>query len=401
MSGCPGAAESRTIATVSHVEAQLAYARVDDVSLDDPRRGLRRARTLTDAEMNDPVAYDHHLCRIRDVVADQLRPDLRVHGFTHADLSRHAALQRTLQRVRAAGRLDDAAAADIRRRLLGRVLTLSNGDRMLLVFLARDGFFMRRAGPNGLRVGNPHSLGRNDHDAAREVHADQDVEGTPLRQILRGAAPWLFHHDSPDRHNHRSPLHLVNLWIPLEQATRPLALMDRGSLDRRAHQLRFGLPTDTFLRRREDMRVNDIWAFLHDERQRWYFTADMDASTAYVFSTLGTPHGSFILPGEAAAETRYRRIVGLIAAVQRRDELAAAQLLVGADEPVDAVATAGLRQAIAAMDGVLAEARAAAAALCRSDSAAAWCTRAAAAADRVVRKSLEMRAIGVLLPRWR
>lgn len=385
---------------MSHVEAQLAYARVDDVTLDDPRRGLRRARTLADAEMNDPAAYDHHRCHIRDIVADRLRPDLRAHGFTHADLSRFAALQRTFQRVREAGRLDDAAARDIRRRLLGRIVPLANGERLLLVFLARDGFFMRRAGPNGLKVGNPHSLGMNDHDAAREVHADQDVEGTPLRQILRGAAPWLFHHDSPDRHNHRSPLHLVNLWIPLEQTTRPLALMDRGSLDRRAHQLRLGLPTDTFLKRREDMRVNDIWAFLHDARQRWYFTADMDASTAYVFSTLGTPHGSFILPGEAAAETRYRRIMGLLAAVERRDEAAAARLL-AADEPADTVATAALRQAIAAMDDLLAEARACAAALCRGDDARAWSTRAAAAADRVVRKSLEMRAIGVLLPRWR
>lgn len=387
---------------MSHVEARLAYTRPADVSLDDPASGLRRARTLDAAAMDDPASFDHHVCRVHDCSAlPEFRPDLRAHGFTHADLSRLPRLQAALQRVRAAGRLTDADAAEIRRRLLGRTLTLANGDRLLLVFIARDGFFMRRAGPNGRKLGPSHTLGLNDHDAAREVHADQDVEGTPLRQILRGAAPWLFHHDSPTRSNRRSPLHLINVWIPLAQTTRPLALMDRGSLDRRAHQLRHGLPTDTFLKRREDMRVNDIWTFLHDDRQRWYYTSEIDANTAYVFSTLGTPHGSFILPGEEHAEVRHRQLTALVTAVEQRDEPAARALLAPAPPAESATTPLPLRRAIAAMDAALAEARARTTDLCQGVGARDWCTRAAAAADLVVRKSLEMRAIGILLPRIR
>jgi len=375
------------------VEVQLAFTRPEDVTLDDPRRGLRRARTLDAAAMNDPRSYDPRTCRVLDCSAlADFRPDLREHGFAHADLSRLPALHAALARVRAAGRIDATDIRDIRRRLVGRSLPLSGGASMRLLYVAADGLFMRRAGPNGLRMPGVGAV----HDAAREVHADQDVEGTPLRQILRGAAPWLFHHDSPDRRNVRSPIHLVNLWIPLEQATRPLALMDRRTLDRKAHQLRYGLPTDDFLRRREDMRINDIWTFLHDPRQQWYFTSSMPANTAYVFETLGTPHGSFILPGEARAEARHRQLVAAIDAVRRRDELAAIQSLAPSPDSHAEPVTEPLRRAIAAMDAALAEARADPQALCRSELADDWLVRASAAAERVVRKSVEMRAIALV-----
>ena len=99
---------------------------------------------------------------------------------------------------------------------------------------------------------------------------------------------------------------LINLWIPLQQITRPLVLMDKRTLDRGQHQLRYGLPTDAFLDRDEDRRVNDIWTFLYHDQQRWYFTSEMDSKRAYVFDTLGTPHGSCIVPGEELAERRYR-----------------------------------------------------------------------------------------------
>ena len=70
---------------------------------------------------------------------------------------------------------------------------------------------------------------------------------------------------------------LVNVWIPLDQVTRPLVLMDRRTLDARRQQVRYGLPTDSFLEREESTRVNDIWTFLHDPAQRWYFNAELDA----------------------------------------------------------------------------------------------------------------------------
>ena len=384
------------------VEAELAFTRVEDVVVDATGRGQRRARTLDAEESRDPGAYDRRVCRAWDCSAlDGFEPDLREHGFARADLSRQRGLQAALERVRVAGRLGDADAAEIRRRLLGRSLALSGGARLRVLYIAGDGFFMRRAGPDGLRLGDDGERhGRNGHDAAVTVHADQDVDGTPLRQLLRGLAPWLFHHDSPDRSNRRSRVFLVNLWIPLDQVTRPLALMDRRTLDRRAHQLRYGLPTDSFLRRRADMRVNDIWTFLHDEAQRWYFSSELGAETAYVFETLSTPHGAFILPGEARAAARYRQLTAAIGAVRRGDDVAAARAL-AADEGGDAErepATASLRRAIAAMYGAIAEGRARLPALCRGEDPTAWRARATAAAERVVRKSLEMCAVTLLTP---
>lgn len=377
--------------------AQLAFTRLEDVVFD--ADGQRRARTLDADAARDPNAYDRRVCRAADLSRrTDFVPELREHGFAHADLSPLRGLQAACERVRVAGRLDEATAAEIRRRLLGRSLTLSGGARLRPLHIAREGFFMRRAGPNGMRLTDVTRQGMNDHDAAMAVHADQDVDGTPLRQLLRGLAPRLFHHHSPDRSNQRSRIFLVNLWIPLEQVTRPLALMDRRSLDRRRHQLRHGLPTDTFLRRRPDMRVNDIWTFLHDEAQRWYFTSELDAGTAYVFETLGTPHGALVLPGEDLAESRYRRLTAVIAAVQRRDEPAAARAL-AADHQGDAATppvTAPLLRAIAGMDEALAEARATLPALCRGEDPADWCARATRAADRVVRKSIEMRAVALV-----
>jgi hypothetical protein len=385
----------------SPVAVTLAFTRLEDVVADASGSGLPRARTLDAGAAMDPRSYDRRVCQAWDCsTTPGLRPELREHGFAHADVSRVKGLQDACERVRVAGRIDDSDAAQIRRCLLGRALTLSGGARLRLLHIAREGFFMRRAGPNGMRLVDARNPGMNDHDAAMAVHADQDVEGTPLRQILRGLAPRLFHHESPARSNLRSRLFLVNVWIPLDQATRPLALMDRRTLDRRKHQLRHGLPTSAFLRRREDMRVNDIWTFLHDEAQRWYFTSEIDAGTAYVFETLSTPHGAFILPGEDRAEARYRRLTAAVDAVQRRDEPSALRAL-RPHEPDDAhgePVTAPLRRAIAAMDAALAEGFDKSAALCRGEDPSRWCARASEAANRVVRKSLEMRAVALFTP---
>lgn len=383
------------------VEASLAFTRIEDVVADAPGSGLRRARTLEAAAASDPRSYDRRLCRAWDCSGmDGFQPELREHGFARADISRLDALQAVLERVRVAGRINDADASQIRRRLVGRSLALSGGARLRVLYITPQGFFMRRAGPNGMSLGETRGQGMNGHDAAMAVHADQDVHGTPLRQILRGLAPRLFHHDSPAGSNLRSRVFLVNLWIPLDQVTRPLALMDRRTLDRGAHQLRHGLPTHTFLRRRADMRVNDIWTFLHDEAQKWYFSSEIDSRTAYVFQTLSTPHGAFVLPGEDRAEARYRQLTAAIEAVQRRDGSAAARAL-DEDDGGDALGqpvTASLRRAIAAIDEMIAEGRARLPGLGRGEDPTRWCVRAAAAADKVVRKSIEMRAVAYMSP---
>jgi hypothetical protein len=381
------------------VEARLAFTRTEDVSVAAEGRGGLRAKTLSAHAMADPRSYDQRLCKLIDGSnTPDFCPDLRVHGFAHADLSRLPELQAALARVRVAGHLSDVDAAQIRRRLQRRSLPLSGGARLRLLHIAREGFFMRRAGPNGRRVDDAGPrTGHNGHDAATAVHADQDVDGTPLRQILRGTAPLLFHHDSPDRSNHRSRLFLINLWIPLDQVTRPLALMDKRTLDRRAHQLRYGLPTDTFLQRSKDMQVNDIWTFLHDDRQQWYFGSEMDSNTAYVFETLGSPHGSFIIPGEELADLRRQQLVDALDAVKRRDEAAATRALTDpGEDPRPEPATPSLRRAITAMEALIAEGRAHTSELCRAEGPTPWSTRATAAADHVVRKSLEMRVVALL-----
>lgn len=383
------------------VNAPLAFTRSEDVSLDDPHRGMGRARTLDGPAQLDPRSYDWQMCSVTDCSAASVTPDLLRHGFAHADLSGRAGLQSALERVRIAGRLEAADVATIGRHITGSRLRLGDGRALWLLYLAREGFFMRRAGPNGMALQRqPGPWGINDHDASVAVHADQDIDGTPLRQILRGTAPWLFRHDRPARGTHRSPLVLVNLWIPLDQATRPLVLMDTSSLDRRAHQLRYGLVTDGFLQRDASRRINDLWTFRHHASQRWYFTSELDANTAYVFSTLGTPHGSIILPGEARAEALHRQLTATVDAVRRSDEPAAARSLFHADDPPPSVepATAPLRRAITAMETLRAQARTNLSALFRGDNAEAWCARADAAAERVVRKSLEMRGIALLLP---
>lgn len=386
---------------VHTVEARLAFPRSEDISLDDPRTGLSRARTLDAEARRDPRSYDWHTCRVADCSAADTAPDLFRQGFAHADLAGRSGLQSVLERVRVAGRLETADVTEIRRQLIGRRLSLRDGRKLCVLFIAREGFFMRRAGPNGMAIPRePGSAGINDHDAALAVHADQDIDGTPLRQILRGTAPWLFRHDGPDSRSSRSPVLLVNIWIPLEQVTRPLALMDSSSLDRRAHQLRYGLVTDGILQRDASRRVNDIWVFRHHASQRWYFTSEIDANTAYVFATLGTPHGSIILPGEDRAEARHRQLTAVAEAVRSRDEPAATRCLRDAedDRAGGEPATAPLRRAVAAMEALLAEGRANLSALCRGEGAADFCTRASAAAERVVRKSLEMRAVALLLP---
>jgi hypothetical protein len=178
--------------------------------------------------------------------------------------------------------------------------------------------------------------------------------------------------------------------------------MDKRTLDRRAHQLRYGLPTDSFLERDADQSVNDIWTFLPDPGQRWYFTSELDSRRAYVFETLGTPHGSFIAPGEDVAERLYHALERAADAARRGDEAALRRVTDDvAPLPAPAVTTPALRRAIEAMGGLLEEARGEASALCRGEGRDDWLSRAKAAADRVVRRSLEMRVVALRVPSWR
>lgn len=381
------------------VEGELAFARAQDATPDERRPGLLRSRPV-DIQTATRESFDFRVCRFHDCSETPgFAPDFVRHGFAHADLSGLPRLQAALERVRVAGALGAEDEREIRRGLLGASLRLGGRRRLRVLFIAGEGLILRAAGPNGMDAEHDPNGARP--GAAISVHADQDVGGTPVRQILRGAGPWIFRHDSPHGSNRFSPLFLVNLWIPLQQVTRPLALMAKPSLDRRRHQLRFELPTDSFLQRDPERRVNDIWTFLHDDAQEWWFTSEMDAARAYVFDTLGTPHGSFILPGEAAAERLCRRLRRAMDAIAAGDAGALAEAARAPAEAADARTTRALRRAIGTMEALLAEAAGRASALSRGDGAEDWSARARAAMDRVVRKSIEMRAVGLMTPEVR
>ena len=382
---------------MTDVIAPLGFFRRDNVAPDTERTGLLRGATMDDPD--SPEALEFHDCALKDW-SRRDAPALHLDrmGFDVLDLSALTALQSLLEDVRTAGEITPAAARALRRELRGQVLRMSSGRRLRLLSIAPEGLIMRTAGPDGLQPDPDVQMSEmNGHGAAGAVHGDQDVRGTPLKQMMRGFAPWLFRHQTPDGSNRLSPLVLVNLWIPLDQITRPLTLMDRRSLDKRAHQLRYALPTDAFLDRDEQMRENDIWTFLYHEGQRWYFNPELDSRSAYVFDTLGTPHGSAILPGEAQLRQFY---VALAAA---RDALAAGdrqRAIEAATIPcaVPCDSTEALRDAAKTMQGLLRELHSGGVETAQETDA--WLEGAGEILRRVVRKSLEMRVVALLYPAW-
>jgi hypothetical protein len=335
-----------------------------------------------------------HVCPATDVMNSLPEaPDLLSLGFDTVDLTSLGPLQATCADVRSAGRVTEEQAAAIRAALDGAVLPTAGGRQLRVLHLAEEGFIMRTAGPNGLSLVGPRSTGMNGHSGATSIHADQDVFGTPMVQLMDGRAPGLFVHDSPDGHNHDGSMFLVNLWIPLQQVTQPLVLADGRSIDRRRHQLRYGLATDSFLERDDDLAINDIWAFLHDDGQRWYFRSEMDHRSGYVFNTLSTAHGAGTLPGEDVAEWCYRALELAESAIARRDAAGLVEAVSTADRPAlpDPV-TPALRDATAEMLDLLDDALADPEAVC-GERGDAWSAASAAARRRVVRMSLEMRMV--------
>lgn len=372
--------------TVGFMPSSVAVADLD-------RPGLLRAGPRASA----PYAredVERHVVPATDTCQDDAAPpDLLTCGFDTVDLSPLDALQRVCARVRDAGVVTDEDAATIRSALQGAVLRCADGRTIRVLHLADEGFIMRKAGPNGMAVVGPRSQGMNEHGGATSVHADQDVFGTPLTQLMDGRAPELLRHDSPDGANREAGIMLVNLWIPLQQVTQPLVLADGRSIDRRRHQLRYGLATETFLDREDDMVINDIWTFLHHPEQRWYLRSDMDHRRAYVFDTLSTAHGACTLPGEDVAQRCYRSLEAAEEAVAAGDVAALVEAVTPVRDPAAPADTPpALRAAIDALAAAAGEAHADPARTC-GEGAEAWRTRSRAVRRRVVRMSLEMRMV--------
>jgi hypothetical protein len=381
--------------TPSELRAPLGFTRAENVLPDEERPGLLRARTLPFG--GDPnELFDVVSCVLHDC-ADPRNPEpgLEAAGFETIDLSGHERLQRALARVRDEDRISEGAAAALRESLAGARFRLANGASLRVEHVAEEGMIHRRAGPGGLDV-NPGGMdGANGHDGARGVHADQDVFGTPLKQLMNGGAPELFRHQTPGACNDTSSLFLLNLWIPIQQSTRPLVLMDRRSLDAKRHQLRYALPVTRFLDREEEQSVNDIWTFLPDPEQRWYFRSEMGPDQGYLFDTLGEPHGATILPGEEALGALYAAL-GRACDAAATGDANALRAVAEAEVPgLPDVTTEAIRVASRHMTELLHEAHAEAAEICASGED--WSARARAVMDRVIRKSVEMRLVATLV----
>lgn len=384
-----------SIGPMDHLDARypvtLGFTPRDRSFPDPDRPPLLRARPRAATPYGDDGVEDH-VCEAIDMVQDHsVRPDVFTFGFDRVDLSEHDDLQAACSEIARTGSISEPIASAIRAALDGAVLRSSSGRRLRVMFVAAEGLILRTGGPNRMAFSAPNSKGMNGHGPAVAVHADQDVHGTPLVQLMDGRAPELFRHDSPGGHNHDASLMLVNLWIPIRQITRPLVLGDGRSVDRVKDQARYGLATDTFLDRDDDQLVNDIWTFLHDPDQRWYFRSEMDHRSAYVFNTLSTPHASGILPGEDVAERCYLALEQAASAVGRGDatelELAAAGDLEAPDGTPPA-----LRRSISEMAALLSEAGTDPVAV-GSPEAEAWSARALAARRSVVRMSVELRLV--------
>ncbi len=391
------------------VEATLAFADPRDVGVDRLRPGgvLRAATQPSERALVDSLAR-HRMRLVDDAASGARQPGLASHGFEMFDLASRAPVGALLEEVRKTGCLTPTQAAQLRRRLLGRSFSLDGGRRRLrILYVADEGIICRKAGPNGsdALLGQPRTA-TSGHSAAVSVHVDQDVRGTPVRQILGGMGPWLFRHAAPDGANTWSPLHLVNVWIPLDQITRPLALMDERSFDRRRHQLRYALPTEDLLERDASRRLNDIWSVLPDEGQRWHFRSEMPFGSAYVFNTLSTAHCAFVLPGEEVAEDLSAQLRSLVAVLSGDEAVRASALRDSLttsgpvrDPRADAPSTPALRRTIEAMEALLEEARGQAPSITGA-RAHDLIRRAQALCDRVVRKSIELRAVAWVSPAW-
>ncbi|MFM7068777.1 MAG: hypothetical protein ACKOYM_04875 [Actinomycetes bacterium] len=363
-------------------------------AIPDPEHpGLRRAGPRAAAPYGDD-RVEFHLCDASDVARSTSGDlGLRSTGFDLVDISALDAVQSACRRVCSDGSIDAAAAAAIRGGLDGALLRTSCGQSVRVLYISDEGFIMRTAGPNGRSVVGPRSVGMNGHGGATSVHIDQDVYGTPLVQLMEGRAPSLFVHDSPDGSNHDGAMFLVNMWIPLRQVVQPLALADGRTIDRRRHQLRYGLSTGSFLSRDEDQEINDIWTLLFDGGQEWYLHSEMDHRSAWMFNTLSVAHGACTLPGEDVAEECFLALEAAEAAVAAGDPtlLERAGAVVGDLDAPDSAPPA-LRAAIRDMIEVLQLAADDPVGTCRP-GADAWTEQAALARRQVVRMSLELRLV--------
>lgn len=379
------------MSSVVGVRATLTFTEPDHVTPDAERPGLLRA----DFAAEDGTG-DVHVCDVIDLSAPgAIEAGLETAGFETIDLEANTALQRALDDVRQRDRLTSETAAAIRESLTGMEVELASGSRLRVDLVVDDGLFHRRAGPGWIDVNAGGIDGVNGHGGAKYVHGDQDVYGTPLRQLMHDTAPDTFRHVTPDGRNDDAPTFLLNLWIPIHAPVQPLALMDQRTVDGVRHQLRFGLPVDGFLERDEDAAINDIWRFLYHEDQQWFVRTDMDSRQGYLFNTLGTGHGAACLAGEDVLAPLFLALSEAVGAIGSGDAPVTA-IDVSTPEPPDDASDA-VRDAWTRMAQQVDRANAMIAGSGSDAGWEEWRTQTVGALDSVIRRSVELRLVASVM----
>jgi hypothetical protein len=381
------------------IQGVMGFALPNDVVQDSERKGRLRANTQSQDYSEVSEVVDFQQCDMHDLCSGKYDIDFFKMGFDKINLSDNPKLQTLLNKIKAQGFLEKEDIKNMRKVISGSVFQLSNGKRLRMVYVAGEGMLIRSSGPNGLAIQYDETLPTHSKQAAAMmVHGDQDVYGFPLKRIMKGAAPWIFRHNSPDGHNKFSPVNLVNIWIPLQQINMPLCLMDRTTLDNQKHQLRFEINVQDTLQRKADHARNDIWTFLHDPKQQWYFSSEMNNDNAYVFDTLGMAHGAAVLPGEKQAEQYFLRVSACQKALKEANRETFKENATKAKLDLPANMTKPLTIAIANLELVLENAAKNAEAIFieGSSGASEWSKNAEAAKKVLIRRSIELRAVGLI-----
>ncbi len=379
----------------SDIQGMMGFALPKDVIPDSERKGRLRANTATKNYADAAEVVDFKRCSLRDLNSGLYAPDLYRMGFDKVALSSNQKLMAILAKIKAQGALAAGDIGTMRKAISGSVFNLSNGKRIRMFYVAGEGILVRSSGPNGLAIQHDDTVPTHSKQAAAMmIHGDQDVYGFPLKRIMKGLAPYVFNHRSPDGNNTISPVSLVNFWIPLQQINMPLCLMDRSTLNRQEHQLRFEINVTDTLERNAEYGRNDIWAFLHDAGQRWYFSSEMDYQHAYIFDTLGMAHGAAILSGEKEAAHYFLRIQACLKALSERDYETLRQQASQPKQELPEQLTAPLLNAIREMEALLEQAAQEAGRIIENDQE--WTEKASEILKRLTRKSIELRAVGVV-----
>lgn len=375
------------------IQGVMGFVSPDRVVRDFRHKVRLRADIISQSDSQAAQQVDYQKCQLHDCATNHYPIDFHKMGFDVIDLTRNQALISNLQNVRHQGWLKKPNIEHIKRSITGSRFRLSNGKRLRILYVANEGMILRSSGPNGLQIEHGGLTPKNSRQgAALFVHGDQDVYGYPVKKILKGTAPWLFHHSSPESKNSLSPIHLVNIWIPLQQITMPLCLMNRHTLNKKQDQLRLRISVDGVLERSKQNSKNDIWAFLYNEKQEWYFHSEMSLDKAYVFDTLGVAHGASILPGEQQAEAYYLRLNDCVNAIKNGDNERLKSLASQPKQKLPESITTPLLKAIRQMEMLLAQA---AGEPLESLIQQSWDSEATTIMNSLVRKSIELRAIAI------